>query len=149
MLPSRAAAEPVAFEIGAGEATDTLKEFARQAKLQTLFDYRLVRNLRTQAVRGDFEADEALRQMLAGTGLRFERINERTVAISSERDRQASAAGQRMKSIHASTLDDHEMRLAQAGTEDSAANTTATVVAPEEGPPSASCGTQTAGRSRL
>jgi outer membrane receptor protein involved in Fe transport len=74
-------AEPQAFEIVAGEAADTLKEFARQANLQTLFDYRLVRNLRTRPVQGAFEAEDALQKMLAGTGLKFERINERTVAI--------------------------------------------------------------------
>ncbi len=80
-VPVRAAAEPHSFKIAAGSAADTLREFGRQAKLQTLFNHRIVKDLRTQPVTGLFEPDEALAQMLLGTGLTFERVDPRTVAI--------------------------------------------------------------------
>jgi outer membrane receptor protein involved in Fe transport len=79
----RAAADPRVFEIAAGSAADTLREFGKQARQQTLFNYRLVRDLRTQPVQGLLEPDDALATMLIGTGLAYERIDERTVAIRS------------------------------------------------------------------
>ncbi|MGH8186583.1 MAG: STN domain-containing protein, partial [Steroidobacteraceae bacterium] len=81
--PGWAVAAPRTFEIGAGSAAVTLREFGRQAELQTLFDYKLAQGRTTQAVLGNFEPEEALTRMLAGTGLTFERVDERTVAIRS------------------------------------------------------------------
>ncbi|WP_175597298.1 TonB-dependent receptor [Peristeroidobacter soli] len=82
---SGALAEPQMFELSEGAAAKMLREFGRAAKLQTLFDYELVRNVRTHAVTGKLEPDEALTRMLAGTGLTFQRVDERTIAIRSER----------------------------------------------------------------
>lgn len=81
---TQALAEPQQFEIAEGSAAKMLREFGRVAKLQTLFDYELVRNVRTHAVSGKLEADEALSRMLSGTGLTFQRVDERTIAIRPE-----------------------------------------------------------------
>lgn len=105
-VPASAAAESRTFDIAAGEAINTLPEFGRQAKLQTLFDYQRVRNLQTQAVNGDFEPEDALTRMLVGTGLTFERINRRTVAIRSAADLGTDAPSDRAhadKSVPTST----------------------------------------------
>ena len=74
-------AEPHQFKISSGAAAERLREFGRQAGIQTLFDYRLVGTLQTRAVNGEYEPDVALTQMLEGTGLTFERIDAHTVAI--------------------------------------------------------------------
>lgn len=68
---STAAAEPAkkAFEIAAGEAATTLKQFASQAGEQLLYSPDDVAGVRTQAVQGTFTAREALETMLAGTKL--------------------------------------------------------------------------------
>jgi iron complex outermembrane receptor protein len=82
---------PTDFHLDAGDATLTLNEFSRQAGLQLLFDFSVVRGRTTQAVNGIFEPREALRRMLANTGLVFDFVNERTLAVTPLKV--ASAAG--------------------------------------------------------
>ena len=81
-LPARAASSPQTFHIEAGDASRTLNEFSRQSSLQLLFDYTIVRGRKTQAVNGEYSATAALHEMLADTGLVFNFVNERTLAIT-------------------------------------------------------------------
>lgn len=57
------------FDLPAGEARPMLKQFAAQAKKEILFDVQNVSGITTNAVKGDLTPQEALDQMLAGTGL--------------------------------------------------------------------------------
>ncbi|HET9391226.1 MAG TPA: TonB-dependent receptor [Steroidobacteraceae bacterium] len=76
------AAEPLRhFELPAGDAAAMLNEFSRQSELQVLFDFNLLRGLKTRAVHGDLDASDALRAMLAGTNLVFDFVNARTLAV--------------------------------------------------------------------
>jgi outer membrane receptor protein involved in Fe transport len=70
------------FHIEAGEASLTLNEFSRQASLQLLFDYNIVRGRRTRAISGEYVAPAALAKMLADTGLVFDFVNDRTLAVT-------------------------------------------------------------------
>lgn len=81
LQPGLANADPLAFEIPPGSAAETLREFGRQAGLQTLFDYERLKGVRTQAVNGSLEPEAALARMLSGTGLTFERTDANTFAI--------------------------------------------------------------------
>ncbi|MBX3737894.1 MAG: TonB-dependent receptor [Candidatus Didemnitutus sp.] len=63
------AAAPTAFDLPAGEAGQTLKQFAHQAKREILFSVQLVDGVKTNAVHGELAAREALDRMLAGTEL--------------------------------------------------------------------------------
>lgn len=76
-----AAAEMRRFDIAAGEAPRTLEEFSRQSELQISFSTDAVRGHRTNAVAGEYEAKDALETMLGGTGLTFEFVNARMVAV--------------------------------------------------------------------
>ncbi|MFO1451275.1 MAG: TonB-dependent receptor [Opitutaceae bacterium] len=73
LVPSllRAADEPArhAFELSAGAAEPSLKRFSEQSGHQVLFPTDLVKNVRTNAVRGTLTAREALERLLADTGL--------------------------------------------------------------------------------
>jgi iron complex outermembrane recepter protein len=69
------------FSIAAQDAADALNAFSAQSKLQLLFDYDAVQGIRTQAVSGTRSSADALGQLLRGTGLRFEVVNERTISI--------------------------------------------------------------------
>ncbi len=89
--PAASASVPVTFHIAAGEATLTLNEFSRQSSLQLLFDFRQVRGKRTLPVEGSLEPQDALRRMLTNTGLGFDFVNERTLAVTPIK--QASPAG--------------------------------------------------------
>lgn len=76
-----ASAEKIRFEIPAGTAPATLKEFVRQAGVQMIFDADGVCEQVTQRVSGDLETADALSRMLRDSGLLFEFVNEHTVAI--------------------------------------------------------------------
>jgi hypothetical protein len=69
------------LEIAAGTAPQSLREFVRQTGLQVLFEFDAVRHHTTHAVSGRLDPSEALALMLAGTGLAFEFVNERTISV--------------------------------------------------------------------
>ncbi|MCB1122494.1 MAG: STN domain-containing protein [Verrucomicrobiae bacterium] len=56
-------------DIPEGFATDTLKEFARQAEVEILFDRQGVYGVRTNHVEGRYDPASALRIMLENTPL--------------------------------------------------------------------------------
>lgn len=69
------------LKIAGGPAAVALRELILQTRLQVLFDFDAVRPFVTRDVEGELDADEALRVMLYGTGLTYEFINDRTVAV--------------------------------------------------------------------
>jgi iron complex outermembrane receptor protein len=90
-----AMADSVEFDIAAQPMPQALKRFAAQAHLQLLFDYKAVEALKTSAVRGRFEARDALGMLLRGTGLTFQQVNDHTIAIKTSKttsDEQAAPA---------------------------------------------------------
>ena len=78
---SVADAAPIAFRIPAQPATLALREFAAQAHVQLLFDYKAFATRQTPAVQGRMEAQAALALLLKGSGFKFQRVNSRTIAI--------------------------------------------------------------------
>jgi len=80
-LAAQAMSSGVTFDIAAGSASATLKQFASQAHVQLLFDYKAVQKLRTPAVKGQLAPMQALKQMLDGSGFTFREINDHTIAI--------------------------------------------------------------------
>src|SRR5260221_14706805 len=64
-----APAEPVAFDIPAGPAGQTLKQFAAQAGREIVFAPETVNGVQTHAVKGSLRPREALDSLLADTGL--------------------------------------------------------------------------------
>jgi hypothetical protein len=73
--------EKQVFKISARNAPEALDEFVRQSGLQVLFDFDAIRDFSTREVEGELEPAEALARMFEGSGLTFEFINERTVAV--------------------------------------------------------------------
>ncbi|MCH6257543.1 STN domain-containing protein [Puniceicoccaceae bacterium K14] len=77
------------LDIPEGFASQTLKEFAKQANVEIIFDAPSVTNVRTNPVVGRMTAVDALNTMLSGTALVFKRDSETgayavTVAKNSE-----------------------------------------------------------------
>ena len=73
--------DKVRLKIAASAAPTALAEFIRQTGLQVLFDFDAIRDFSTHEVSGQFDAEEALFQMFEGSGLVYEFINEKTVAV--------------------------------------------------------------------
>jgi outer membrane receptor protein involved in Fe transport len=61
---------PIEFQIPAGDAAKTLLQFNAQSPVKVLFVVAEVADKKTQAVQGVLQPDQALNQMLAGSGLR-------------------------------------------------------------------------------
>ena len=72
------------FDIQAQPAASALTEFARQADITLVFSTTLVENHQTVNVRGDFTVQDALRKLLAGSGLTFTQVSETSIAINLE-----------------------------------------------------------------
>ena len=80
-LTATAMASGATFDIAAGAAPNTLKEFAAQAHLQLLFDFKAVQTLKTPAIKGQLDPVEALKILLRGSGFTFRQINDHTIAV--------------------------------------------------------------------
>ncbi|MGD9842605.1 MAG: TonB-dependent receptor [Steroidobacteraceae bacterium] len=76
------------FNISVEPLEDALNELAQQSGLQVLFSSRLVDRLSSPAVKGQLTAEEALRALLADTGLRFEFVNSHTITINLDQNRE-------------------------------------------------------------
>jgi len=76
--PSRAS---VTLNIEPQALGDALTKFAEQSGLQVLLFAEVSEGIRTPRVSGSYEPQEALKVLLEKTGLEYEYINERTVAI--------------------------------------------------------------------
>jgi iron complex outermembrane recepter protein len=74
-----------AFNVGRGDAEKALKEFSQQAGRSVIFSTDAVRNIQTNAVRGEMTATEALEQMLADTSL-VAAIESKTGAFAVRRE---------------------------------------------------------------
>ncbi|MDB5367630.1 MAG: TonB-dependent receptor-like protein [Rhodospirillales bacterium] len=64
-------AQTKSFDVPAQPATQAIPEFARQASIQIVAPGIRLRGIQTNAIRGQFDVREALKQMLVGTGLAF------------------------------------------------------------------------------
>lgn len=84
--------EEIAFDIEAGYAPVTLMEFARQAKVEIVYDAESVSGIRTNAVRGSLAPRAAIEKMLEGTSLMVEE-HRKSGALAVLRQRSSSAGG--------------------------------------------------------
>ncbi len=90
---SVAATQKISFEIPPQELGGGLREFARQADLQVLYEQNNVAGLETPGVRGAFEPPEALDRLLEGTNLLYEFSGSETVSIRTEDDQEDKKGG--------------------------------------------------------
>jgi iron complex outermembrane recepter protein len=77
---------PMEFHIEGGDATETLTDYSRQARLQLLFDYNVVKGHTTEPLNGTFKPEEALRKLLAETDLEFDFVNDHTLAVMRKKE---------------------------------------------------------------
>lgn len=82
-----ARAEELPINIASGAADESLKEFVRQTQFQVLYESDAINAYQTHAVSGQYKPVQALSQMLSGTPLAFQRVNSRTVVISTTNGR--------------------------------------------------------------
>src|SRR3546814_7399076 len=67
--------------ISAGSLADALDQLAAQSKVQVIYPAERVRGMRAPTVSGRQDWRQALKKLLAGSGLEWQLVNETTVAI--------------------------------------------------------------------
>src|SRR3954462_8258267 len=82
-----ASAEPRSINIPSEEAAKSIPEFARQENIQIIAPVSQLHGIKTQAVSGIIEMDEALARLLVGTGLEVASNDRSTIVL-----RRAAAA---------------------------------------------------------
>src|SRR5690606_5841202 len=94
------AAEPASqakrtFNIESQSVRDALRQFGEQTGLQVFFRTETVsaQGMTTPRVVGELSPQEALELLLANTGLRYEFVNEKTVAIRGRGEKSTSMVG--------------------------------------------------------
>ena len=116
VLTAIAAETKRSFDLPAGRAAQTLKQFAAQAGREIVFSTEVIGDVRTPAVRGELTPNDALLALLAGTGL-IAGQDSRTGAIAvrkeadpnavraaplESRDRPATATGRDSETVELS-----------------------------------------------
>jgi len=74
-------AGPTEIRIRAGPLSTALSELAQSQRLDLIFDERLLANRTTVAIRGRMTIDEALRRLLAGTGIGYRRSSDNVILL--------------------------------------------------------------------
>ncbi|MBB3981452.1 iron complex outermembrane receptor protein [Sphingobium fontiphilum] len=81
-VPSSILSQRHKFEIGAQPLNTALNQLAAQAGVRILFPYDDVSRLRSPALRGWFTTQEALKRLLAGTGLALSETGHGVIALT-------------------------------------------------------------------
>ena len=76
--------EKLSHDIAAQPLTQALSEFANQTGLQLIYVSEIAAKQASNGASRGLAAPDALRRLLAGTGLHFELLNDRTVRIYAE-----------------------------------------------------------------
>ncbi|MEN0109030.1 MAG: TonB-dependent receptor, partial [Pseudomonas sp.] len=91
--PGSTAAQPqnLSFDIPAQPLDDALAAYGIASGIQVLYGAPLTQGLKSSAVRGRFTREQALAQLLAGTGLAYQFTAERSVTLQTARPQAANA----------------------------------------------------------
>src|SRR3546814_8004339 len=71
--------QALAYRIDAGDLENALSSFGTQSRIQLIYPPELLKGKRSGGLTGNHPPMEALRQLLQGSGLEAERVNDRTV----------------------------------------------------------------------
>ena len=85
------------YDLPAQSLANALDAFSQQSGLQVVFDRRMTANRKSNPVSGTVTAPEALRRLLAGSGIRARFTSERTVVLQSRGD--AAVAAQTLEGV--------------------------------------------------
>src|SRR5262245_21547760 len=96
-----------AFNIAAQPLSQALREYAQQSGDQVVFYSEIGKGRAAPALTGSFTRQEALQRLLENSGLKYRRVNTKTIAIGTDAPARPEAALQRTSMAA-------PMRLAQA-----------------------------------
>jgi iron complex outermembrane receptor protein len=80
--------------IPAEPLSEALRTLAKDRQFEILYRAEVVRDMRTEGAIGEFTPEEALKQLLTGTGLSYKYLDANTVTVFPQVPTQASTSGQ-------------------------------------------------------
>jgi iron complex outermembrane receptor protein/outer membrane receptor for ferric coprogen and ferric-rhodotorulic acid len=83
------------FSIAAQPVSQALRAYAQQSGDQVVFYSDIGKGRESVAVAGSYTREEALKRLLESTGLKYRRVNAKTIAISSDAPERPEASLQR------------------------------------------------------
>src|SRR5688500_4844373 len=83
------------FSIAAQPVSQALRAYAQQSGDQVVFYYDIGKGRASAAVEGSYTRQEALKRLLENTGLKYRRVNAKTIAISTDAPERPEATLQR------------------------------------------------------
>lgn len=89
------------FDLPSQSLADSLRAIGSETKTDVLFNPKLVAGMRAPALKADLTAQEAIRRLLKGTGLRYQLLNSATVIVT-DRKVPASSASEKLPAPSAS-----------------------------------------------
>ena len=95
------------FNIAAQPLSQALREYAQQSGDQVVFYSEIGKGREAPALTGSYTRQEALQRLLENTGLKYRRVNAKTIAIGTDAPARPEASMQRTSMAA-------PMRLAQA-----------------------------------
>ena len=104
------------FDLPANSAETSLKRLSEQSGVEVLYPTNFVRGVRTNPVKGEFTAREALERMLAGTGL-VAAQDEKTGALTVQRSTEADSAKKIGAGVESPPIAPAERGFGQSATE--------------------------------
>src|SRR5690606_27439085 len=78
------APQQVQFSVQAGDLVQVVNEISRSSGVQIVYDIELLRGLKAGEVKGALTVGQALDRALSGSGLRWKRVGETTIAIEKD-----------------------------------------------------------------
>src|SRR3546814_15340837 len=105
---------PQSYSISAGSLADALDQLAAQSKVQIIYPADLVRGMRAPTVSGRQDWRQAVKKLLAGSGLEWQLVNETTVALRNATSPQSGL--RKPEHPHCGTTPEHG-RSCRRGTE--------------------------------
>lgn len=84
-------AQPVQFSVQAGDLVQVINEISRSSGVQIVYDIDLLRGAKAGEVKGALTVEQALDRALSGSGLRWKRVGEATIAIEKGAEKPAGS----------------------------------------------------------
>jgi outer membrane receptor for ferric coprogen and ferric-rhodotorulic acid len=108
LAAAREPGPPMPLAVAAQPIAAALNDFARQSGLHVVIGSKIAKGVTSTSVEGTLTADDALTRLLANTGLRYEYLDDRTIAVLSA----DSPAGEPTATLE--SADSARIRLAHA-----------------------------------
>jgi iron complex outermembrane recepter protein len=100
--------QPLEINIPAGSLAEALEKLGEQSGLQIMYEPAVAEGIRVTAVNGTLTASDALGKLIAHTGLKADRVNEKTVVLKLAQAETASGSNKQQEPQQPASADESQ-----------------------------------------